>query len=78
MQMRDTPPEREMDVQRLLDDLDELQEVDRRRRLEPRNSQAYERAAREVDRRSKALIDRLRSSGGDRSEEANRSEGGTL
>jgi hypothetical protein len=49
----------ESDVRTLLRELDELQELDRRRRQEPRDSAAYVRAVREVDRRSRALINRL-------------------
>ena len=48
------------DVSQLLKELDELQELDRRRRLEPRDSVAYARAVNEVERRSRRLIERLR------------------
>lgn len=50
----------DIDVRKLLHELDELHELDRKRRLEPRGSTAYLQAVREVDRRSRALIDRLR------------------
>jgi hypothetical protein len=52
----------EDEVRELLDDLDELHEIDRKRRLEPRDSDAHERAAHEVDRRSRSLIERLSGS----------------
>jgi hypothetical protein len=54
----------ESDVRTLLRELDELQELDRRRRQEPRDSAAYVRAVREVDRRSRALINRLSAAPG--------------
>jgi hypothetical protein len=53
--------EGEIEVRRLLRELDELHELDRKRRQEPRGSIAYAQAVREVDRRSRALIDRLRA-----------------
>jgi hypothetical protein len=56
----------DLDVRNLLRELDELQELDRRRRQEPRDSAAYVRAVREVDRRSRALINRLSAAGANR------------
>jgi hypothetical protein len=53
------PDRNDVDVRNILRELDELQELDRRRRQEPRDSAAYVRAVREVDRRSRALITRL-------------------
>jgi uncharacterized membrane protein len=58
---RSQSAESEIEVRWLLRELDELHELDQRRRQEPRGSAAYTQAVREVDRRSRALIDRLRA-----------------
>jgi hypothetical protein len=51
----------DIEVRQLLRELDELHELDRKRKLQPRNSAAYAHAVSEVDRRSRALIDRLQT-----------------
>jgi len=66
----------DVDGRQLLTELDELHAIDRRRRLEPRGSAAYASAAEEVDRRSRALIDRLRRESDRRTRDFDGPEGG--